>query len=104
MSLEKRIDDLIELHYYDMTKSMTNKLNGISVNVGKLEHEVEQLRAENARLTEIAAEKATRMDELYETLSKVVDGFYNAFMIDDVEVLIVDARAILNKNNPDGEL
>lgn len=34
--------------------------------------ELEQLRAENARLTEIAAEKATRMDELYEALGVIL--------------------------------
>lgn len=112
MSLEKRIDDLIELYYVQLYYESTGdedtwlapELNAISEEVGKQEWELKQLRSENARLIEIATEKATRMDELYETLSKVVDGFYNALLIDDVEVLIADARAILNKNNPDGKV
>lgn len=66
--------------------------------------EIKQLRAENARLTEIASEKATRMDELYEALSEMVNtcvslNYDHPYLCDSIS----EAHRVLNKNNPDGE-
>lgn len=99
MSLEKRIDDLIEIYYEpkrDNDSWLIKPLNYIRIEGRKLEHEVEQLRAENARLTEIASEKATRMDELYLALSEYVEY--------QDDICYWKAVKVLNKNNQDGEL
>ena len=58
--------------------------------------ELEQLRAQNARLTEIAAEKATRMDELYEALAAVVESHDWG----SHEEIMDTASEVLYKNNP----
>lgn len=64
--------------------------------IAELRMELKQLRAENARLTEIAAEKATRMDELYIALSEYLEY--------QDDICYWKAVKVLAKNNPDGEL
>lgn len=107
MNLESRIDELIGYycdHYSTQDESwLISQFNDISDDVRKLECEVDKLRAENARLTEIAAEKATRIDELYEALNAIM--WEAEDLKDDINYCTYNyALSALNKNNPDGEL
>lgn len=74
----------------------------INFDILKLQVEVERLRAENAWLTEIAAEKATRMDELYEALDELVEDLVLEAYEPSSE--LIEAKKVLNKNNPDGDV
>lgn len=106
MNLKNKINEVIN-HYCDHYSSqdeswLISQFNDISDDAVELECEVNKLRTENARLTEIATEKSTRMNELYESLIDLVTMV--EYIQEDIDFLAYKhALEVLNKNNPEGE-